>query len=109
MKRILYIRDLNEAAPLYHSQILPQIAELRKYFDVTMLKMTKNEDTGYINKNFHYGSIKGDYSYYLAAINFFRQKKSVNSFLKQRKFDLVYSRGHFICGHPKRISMRLLA
>jgi len=93
MKRILYISDLNEAAPLYHSQILPQIAELRKYFDVTMLKMTKNEDTGYINKNFHYGSIKGDYSYYLAAINFFRQKKSVNSFLKQRKFDLVYSRG----------------
>ena len=63
MKRILYISDLNEAAPLYHSQILPQTVELRRYFDVTMLKMTKNEETGYINDSFHYSSIKGDYYY----------------------------------------------
>jgi len=93
MKRILYISDLNEAAPLYHSQILPQTVELRRYFDMTMLKMTKNEETGYINDSFHYSSIKGDYYYYLAAINFYRQKESVNSFLKQGKFDLIYSRG----------------
>ena len=42
---------------------------------------------------FYYDSVNGDYFYYLAGINFLKQKKKIRSIIKSARFDLIYSRG----------------
>ena len=94
MKRILYISDLNEAAPIFHSQVIPHVRELKKNFDVTLVILNRNSGARHGQEHaVNYNSIKGDYIYYLAGINFLKQKEKMRAILKDASFDLIYSRG----------------
>ena len=94
MKKIIYISDLSESEPLFHSQVIPHINELRKRFDVTLMILVRDRKTKASNDSyFYYSSVKGDYSYYLAKIVFLNQKRKIRSLIRSKKFDLIYSRG----------------
>ncbi len=94
MKRILYISDLNEAAPIFHSQVIPHVRELKKNFDVTLVILNRSSTASHGQEDaVNYHSIKGDYIYYLAGINFLKQKGKMRAILKNVNFDLIYSRG----------------
>ena len=94
MRKILYISDLNEAAPIFHSQVIPHVRELKKNFDITLVILNRNSIARHGQENaVNYNSIKGDYIYYLAGINFLKQKEKMRAILKNASFDLIYSRG----------------
>lgn len=94
MKRILYISDLNDTVPIFHSQVIPHIRELKKFFDVTLMILNRNSKIkSEKDLAVNYDSVKGDYFYYLAGINFLKQKKKVRAIIESAEFDLIYSRG----------------
>jgi len=94
LKKIIYISDLSESEPLFHSQVIPHVTELRKRFDVTLMVLVRDRKARLHNGSyFYYSSVKGDYSYYLAKVAFLNQKKKIRSVVTSKKFDLIYSRG----------------
>lgn len=94
MKKILYISDITSSEPIFHSQVMPHINELKKYFNVTLMVLSrKNKMKLGKNVDLDYYSVNGDYFYYLAKIIFLKQKKRIQFTVKSAKFDLIYSRG----------------
>src|SRR5688500_8982568 len=94
MRKVLYISDLDDTAPIFHSQVIPHVNELKKFFDVALMILRRNPKTKSAHDDvFYYDSVKGDYFYYLARINFLKQKKKVRAIIKPGKFELIYSRG----------------
>lgn len=95
-KSILFISDVSEDDPLYQSQVKYQLDELKKYFDVftIILDARASDDiTHYEAQVLKYRSARGDYSFYVAKMNFWTQKKRLKVFLKNKHIDLIYSRG----------------
>lgn len=91
MKKILYISDVNSNEPIFHSQVLPHIEELRKYYKVILVGMRRNDEYPY---DYAYSSIKGDYVPLISYFNFLKQKNKFRVFIKSIKIDLIYSRGY---------------
>jgi glycosyltransferase involved in cell wall biosynthesis len=90
----MYISDLNDAAPLFHSQVIPHTKELNRYFDVTVIILSRNTKTVINNKKvIDYNSIRGDYTYPFAKVIFLTQKREIEAVVKSAKFDLIYARG----------------
>lgn len=89
MLTILYISDVNSNEPIFHSQVVPHIVELKKSYNVILVGMCRGETYTY---DYSYRSIPGDYILPLAFVNFLRQKQQLSRFLKLR-IDIVYSRG----------------
>lgn len=94
MKSILYISDLAEQAPLFHSQVLPHVKELRIYFEVTLLVMRRPGKEVTANENeINYQSLKGDYIRPVSFFNFLGQHRKLSDRIRHKTFDLIYSRG----------------
>lgn len=90
MKTILYISDVNASEPIFHSQVLPHLNELREFYNVKLLGMSRGEDYQY---DFTYQSTSGDYVKSAAAFNLKKNYNALNNFLKENEFDMIYSRG----------------
>ena len=90
MKQILYISDVNASEPLFHSQVLPHVAELSQIYDVKLLCLSREEQFEY---DYSYRSVPGDYIIGVSYYNFRKHKKNLVHFLNKHKFLLIYSRG----------------
>lgn len=90
MKTILYISDVNSNEPIFHSQVVPHVNALKKYYKVILLGMSRNDNFNY---DFAYNSVKGDMHLPIAFYNFIQNKKITFKFLDNSNIDLIYSRG----------------
>lgn len=90
MKKILYISDVNSSEPIFHSQVLPHIEELKKSYNVILMGMDRGDGYAY---DYSFSSIRGDYIIPLAYYNFCKQKKQIEEFLLNICVDAIYSRG----------------
>jgi glycosyltransferase involved in cell wall biosynthesis len=91
MKTILYISDVNASESIFHSQVLPHINELRKYYDVNLICLSRGEQQHHYD--YSYASLSGDYSKIVAYINFLKNRRTLEEYLKHKSIDLIYSRG----------------
>ena len=90
MKQILYISDVNASEPIFHSQVVPHVNELRKFYDVKLLCLSRGEQYNY---DYNYSSVLVDYSIWVSYVNFKRNQTKLFDYLERNNFDLIYSRG----------------
>ncbi len=87
---VLYISDVNASEPLFHSQVLAHVDGLKEFFNVKVLCLSRGENFHY---DFTYKSIPGDYELTIGYLNFLKNYNGVKNFLKENKFQFIYSRG----------------
>src|SRR5690606_28351023 len=90
MKKILYMSDVNSSEPIFHSQVLPHIEELKKSYNVLLMGIDRGDGFSY---NYSYNSRSGDYLAPVAYINFLKQRSDIEKFLSINDIDIIYSRG----------------
>lgn len=90
MRKILYISDVNSEEPIFHSQVVPHIEELKKYYEVILFGMSRGDRYSY---DYKYNSIRGDYFSLISYYNFLRQKNKLFDYINSMKIDCIYSRG----------------
>lgn len=91
--KILYISDVDQLEPIFFSQVLPHVNELKKRYNVSLFVLSRTRKQ-YSNEIFYnYRSVPGDFFYLIAKYNFILQRDEVKELLKENKYDLIYSRG----------------
>tara|TARA_R110002050_G_scaffold276107_1_gene421288 strand:- start:10790 stop:11890 length:1101 start_codon:yes stop_codon:yes gene_type:complete len=90
MKKVLYISDVNANETIFHSQVIPHFKELKLYYDLKLLCLSRGE---FFNYDFAYRSIPGDYVIELSYINFILNKSNLFKFLNSNDFSVIYARG----------------
>jgi len=92
MRTILYISDVNASEAIFHSQVFPHINALKNEYRIVLIGMRRNTGDKF-EYDYSYRSIRGDFHYPLAYLNFLRQKKAIKMFLNKMDIDVIYSRG----------------